>query len=1004
MLQLTDTHFILHLTNKVFKGFVGFVTLWLAVGLVQAQTLPGAPVRRLPSKGGAVPGAPTQHVTDAPGTAGITAPGALTATAPGATTGITSPTASTLITRAVRGAADSTATAKDSVKADAGFKTTVKYNARDSINVDNETQITELFGDATVEYGEIALKADYIRLNYINSEVYAKGRFDSTAKKIIGLPVFKDAESQYDANEIRYNFKSKKGKIQGVVTQQGEGNIRGTNVKKDADDNLYIRKAIYTTCNLATPHFHINASKLKVIHNKQVIAGPFNLVINQIPLPIGLPFGFFPFPKKKDIGVSGVLVPQYGEEPNGRGYYLRDGGYYWAVNENLGMQFTGQIYSRGSWGLGASSVYSKKYKFGGNVQLRFNRNRSGDRVDTTQTPRNDFSIIWGHSPQNLGKRSQFSANVNISSNSYNIANSYNPGSYISNVAGSSVQYSRTFGQFVRAGANFRVNQQFGQAVPGTAKRTGGKTDISTDFNFGVNQIAPFALRGGTGRWYESFRVGLDFSGSAQISNSLRTNRIDTTGLGFRVIAEGRKLTVINRTTSVKDSLARADSVRNGLIDPRTGVLPTATLGLVMFNVANLPTIIRNATTTGRYSIPISLPNFKLLRYINLTPGFSISGELNTRKLDYKYIASEKAVRVDTLKGLFTNYNFSVNASMNTRLYGTFFFKGDRLKAIRHTFAPNVSFGYVPDFSNPAFGLFQQLPDELNLPESRRRVSRFRGLGGSSSAPGAQANISFGIVNQLEMKVRSRGDSAGNDFKKISIFDNISINGNYNLLALDGFKLSTISVNATTQILKNISLNFSSTFDPYAQVNVPTSATEANYIRIPKYAVTQGQGLARLQSATFFLSGRIAPKGADRAKKAAGVSDATINAVNNNPDMYVDFTIPWSVNINYSLGINNYTPQLSSVIQTLQLTGDFSLTPKWKFTIQTGYDIQAKRPSLTNVGITRDLHCWDMAFNWTPFAGTAQRASNYSFDLRVRSALLQELKLSRRRSFYDRGGF
>ena len=233
-------------------------------------------------------------------------------------------------------------------------------------------------------YGDISLKADYIRLNYLTNEVYAQGRYDSTAKKLIGRPVFQDGEGKYDAKEIRYNFKSRKGRIQGVITQQGEGNIRGQTVKKDDEDNLYIGKAIYTTCNLATPHFHINASKLKVIHNKQVVAGPFNLVINQIPLPIGLPFGFFPFPKRKEIGVSGILVPQYGEEPNGRGFYLRDGGYYWAVNENLGLQFKGQIYSRGSWGLGLSSAYNKRYRYSGSVNLQFNRNRSGDRVDITQ--------------------------------------------------------------------------------------------------------------------------------------------------------------------------------------------------------------------------------------------------------------------------------------------------------------------------------------------------------------------------------------------------------------------------------------------------------------------------------------------------------------------------------------------------------------------------------------------------------------------------------------------
>ncbi|GAA4464661.1 putative LPS assembly protein LptD [Nibrella saemangeumensis] len=898
---------------------------------------------------------------------------------------------------------------RDSLQAASDFRTTVKYSSKDSSFFDNNTQTLELFGDAEVNYGDISLKADYIRLNYTTNEVYAKGRYDSTTKKMVGQPVFKDGEGQYDTKEIRYNFKSKKGLIQGVVTSQGEGNIRGTNVKKDEEDNLYIRGAIYTTCNLATPHFHINASKIKVVHNKQVVAGPFNLVINQVPLPIGLPFGFFPFPKKKDIGVSGVLMPQYGEEPNGRGYYLRDGGYYWAVSENLGLQFKGQIYSRGSWGLGVTSAYNKRYRFSGNIDLRFNRNRSGDRIDTTQTPRNDFAVIWSHAPQSVGKRGTFSANVNVSSNSYNQFNSFDQQRYVSNVAGSSVQYSRSFGQYVRASANARVNQQFGQVNRVTNVRENGRTDASTNFNLGVNQIAPFALKGGSGRWYESFRVGFDFSGSAGVSNTIR-NRLDTTGLGFRVV--GRQS--ISRVQLIRDSIARAERIRRGetVADPN----------LIAFNMANLPTILRNAQIEGRYSIPIGLPNLKLLRYINLTPGFSFSGDLYTKRLNYSYLGGD-SVRVDTTKGLYTVYNFAVSASMNTRMYGTVFLRGKRLEAIRHTFAPSVSFSYVPNFSDPSFGFFQDLSMIPGLRTTQQRVSRFRGLGGSagSSLPGASAFISFGIVNQLEMKVRTRDDTSGQEFRKVPLFDNISLTGSYNMLAQE-YPLSPLQLSANTQIFKNISFNFSSTFDPYAYrlyggnytflfpgsvvpeyVQAPV-VSQQNFTRVNYYAIQAGQGLLRMTNMQAYLSTRLAPKSANKPKQSPNASDNTMRAINANPELYVDFNVPWTLNVSYTLGINKFTPTESSVIQALTLTGDFSLTPKWKFTFNSGYDFQAKSPSLTTIGISRDLHCWEMNFNWTPFAGSSFRASNYSFDLRARSAILQELKLSRRRTFYDRGGF
>lgn len=915
-------------------------------------------------------------------------------------------------------------TAKDTTRADEAFATTVKYSSKDSSRFENATQTMELFGEAQVNYGQISLKADYIRLNYRTNEVYAKGRYDSTSKKTIGLPIFQDGSDKYDAKEIRYNFKSKKGIIQGVITQQGDGNIRGKNVKKDNEDNLYIRGAIYTTCNLTTPHYHINAPKLKVIKNKQVVAGPFNLVINQIPLPIGLPFGFFPFPKKKDIGVSGIIIPQYGEEPNGRGFYLRDGGYYFAVSENLGVQLRGSIYSRGSFGVSLSSAYNKRYRYTGSLALSFARNTLGDPVDRSSTPRNDFSIAWAHAPIPHG-RGSFSANVNVSSNSYNQFNSYGTQQYISNVAGSSVQYSRTLGQYARAGANFRVNQQFGQVDPRTGVRANGKTDVSTDFNFGLNQLAPFALKGGTGKWYESFRLGLDITGSYAISNTI-VSRFDTSGLGF--VVKGR--TSQSRAQIITDSLSRAASIRSGVI--------VADPNLVAFNLANLPRILRNSQPTIRYSIPISLPNIKLLKYINLTPGFSLQGDVYTKQLSYRYIPKTDTVQIDTAKGIFPTYNFAISVSMNTRLYGTYFIRGKRIEAIRHTLAPSISFSYTPDFSNPSYGIFQQLDFGSTaadgplyyLPAYRRRLSRYRGFGGSygSSAPGQQANISFGIVNQLEMKVRTRDDTTGKEFKKIPLLDNISINGSYNLLAIDGYNLSPIQVSANTQIFKNINFNFSSTFDPYAYRAVPGSyyspydttgrfyyqkipasvqlpeakAGSVTYPRVPQYAILAGEGLARLTSLNFYLSTRLAPKGANKPKKAAGVSDATLNAINQNPEMYVDFTIPWSMNISYTLSINKYTPVQSNVVQALTLTGDFSLTPKWKFTFNTGYDFTYHSPSLTTVGINRDLHCWEMAFNWTPYAGNAYRTSNYSFDLRVRSALLQELKLSRRRT--DGGGF
>ncbi len=311
-------------------------------------------------------------------------------------------------------------TAADTLSDPDDLEFMVKYDSQDSTISDVALKQVHMYGNAEVTYGKINLKADYIRLNWITNEVYAKGTYDSTSKKMIGEPIFQDGAQTFNTKEIRYNFKSKKAIIQGIVTAEGDGNIRGDKVKKDTEGNFYIEHAMYTTCNLTHPHFFINAPKIKMVNQKQVISGPFNLVIGDIPLPIGLPFGFFPFPKKKEIGTSGILFPTYGEEPNGRGFYLRDGGYYFAISEYVNAAVTGQIYSSGSWGVGLASTYSKRYQYNGNFSFRIARNRSSDEVKqlTNQGVSSDFSLVWSHAPKPRGK-STFSANVNITSNNYN---------------------------------------------------------------------------------------------------------------------------------------------------------------------------------------------------------------------------------------------------------------------------------------------------------------------------------------------------------------------------------------------------------------------------------------------------------------------------------------------------------------------------------------------------------------------------------------------------------
>ena len=397
----------------------------------------------------------------------------------------------------------------DSLKQSSDIKSTVVYSARDSTIMDTEKQVVYLYGDAKVDYGDIALTADYIQLNWKTNEVFAKGRRDSTKSKNIGMPVFKQGAESYNSDSIRYNFKSRKAIIKALVTQQGEGYVQGKSVKKDDEDNLYIRNAIYTTCNLKHPHFNIYASKLKIIGKKQIVSGPFNLEINDIPLPIGLPFGFFPYQQKKENGTSGILIGQYGEEPaqTGRGFYLRDFGYYLAVNEHIGVQFRSEIYTKGSWGLGANGQYNKKYRYSGSFSLAYNKNVRGDEINPIVS--NDFKIQWSHSPISYGK-TQFSASVNVATNSYNQYNNLqNPAAYISNTLGSSMSYSVTFSPQFRFGSSFRIDQNTSTRVLNTG----------LDLNFGMAQFQPFKNKKAVQeKFWDGFRFGLDLNTSISLTN------------------------------------------------------------------------------------------------------------------------------------------------------------------------------------------------------------------------------------------------------------------------------------------------------------------------------------------------------------------------------------------------------------------------------------------------------------------------------------------------------
>lgn len=832
------------------------------------------------------------------------------------------------------------------------IETTINYTAKDSINFDVQQQIVTLYGNAKIDYGLIQLEAAKIEIDWVNNTLSAKYEVDSTGKKI-GVPVFKDGAETYETDQIVYNFDSKKAVITGLVTAQQGGFIHGNKVVKNDKDELFIPLAKYTTCNLPNPHFHIEAKKLKAIPDEKVVSGPFHLEFNDIPTPLGFAFGMFPDPKKSK---SGIIFPTYGEEAR-RGFFLRDGGYFFDISEYIKVSVTGEIYSKGSRGLTVNSSYKKRYAYSGGLNLAMNRLTSGLEGDSSVT--NDFWLRWNHSPVARGS-SRFSASVNAGTSTYNSNNSSDVNLNSRATFNSSISYSKTFtGTPFNMAASFRHNQDVNTK----------KIDIQfPELSMNMSRIFPLK------------NVGRNKSGPLQ-------------SLGFSYAFSST-----NRISNQLRNVPASDG-RDSIAD---------------FNFDNLPLFLENAQNGARHSIPIST-NTKILNYFTLSPSFNYDGLIYLRELNYEWNEEANELVTDTIQGLSLSHTFNVGASLNTRFYGLVNFAGDKaVKAIRHVVTPSISFNYRPDFSDPKYGYYQEVQvDSLGNTE---RKSIYQGFVYGSPSSGESAAVGFSLNNNIEMKVRDKKDTLSGT-KKIPIFENLSFSSSYNFVA-DSFNLAPVSMNARTKI-GTFDINFSGTLDPYIWVvtGVDPETGAVSQKQISEFAWNNGRGLGQISRANIAIRTNLNPKMRESQANAAdnvdrnGASaldgiigndalEAELDYIRNNPDEYVDFNIPWSLNVSYSWNYNKRGFESSDITQTLRFSGNLSLTPKWKINFNSGFDFESKEFTQTSLGLTRDLHCWVLDFNWTPFG----RFESYSLDIHVKSSLLQDLKLSKRRSFRDNSGF
>ncbi len=854
-------------------------------------------------------------------------------------------------------------TVADTVKSEAqqqsAIQSTITYQASDSIIVSLDGRKVFLYKSAQVNYEDIELVADYMEIDIENKEVYAEGVADSLGV-VSGSPVFKQGSDTFESKTLRYNFESQKGIIENIKTEQGEGFVHGERAKKIDDDSFILQNGKYTTCNADHPHFYLKMTKAKAVSNKKFITGPAYMVLEDLPLyPIFLPFGFFP---SSSTYSSGVIVPSYGEEMN-RGFFLRGGGYYWAASDFYDLQTTFDIYSKGSWAAYASSRYRKKYKFSGSLNLSYNINKYGEKDLPDYYETTGFAIRWSHSQDSKANPSQtFSASVDLSTSSYDRENSYQVNNYLNSQKSSSISYSKNFENSpFNMSLNFRHSQN---------SRDSTVTISFPELTVNMTRIYPFRRKEevGTLRFWEKIAVGY----TGNIKNSI---------------------------TSKEDLLFEQNLIK----DWKNGM---------------------------QHSIPITLPSFNLFKHINIAPSFSYKERWYSNKQQIHYSVNPytgvQELLEDTIYGFSRNYDYSMSLSASTNIFGMFMMTNPnwRVKAIRHKMSPSIGFSWRPDFGDERFGFYQRYTDIYG---NEQYYNLYKNGVYGSAGRGRSGSINFSLNNLVEAKVATRADTTSVDdgkqkgYDKVSLLDNLSFSGSYNLIA-DSLNLSTISIRGRTTI-KGVSINFGGTMDPYMTDNTGNR-------RINQFMWNNATGLDRLGRLTsanlaFGLSFKSKDKkgGKEGEGKGSGGVETYVPDVKDDPMAnnfggamggvdefgnqihypglngvrYADFDMPWALNVNYNFNYSKPNPYNSSKInQGVNLTGNVSLTKNWKISASTNFDVQAREFSFTNININRSLHCWNMSFNFVPFGNR----KSYSFTIAASSSMLRDLKVDKSKSWLD----
>jgi len=834
----------------------------------------------------------------------------------------------------------------DTTKNQGGLKSMVNAHAEDSTRYDDSHQILYLYGRARVTYEDFSLDAEYIRVDEKSKIIFASGMIDPITHRYIGRPISKQKkEKPVTSDSLRFNYETKKGKIYNAASEQDQNFISGGQVKILKDDEAAYRNILFSTCDLPYPDTHFGIVITRGIGEKnQIVSGPAYLEIEGVPLPLAIPFGFFPKPNTR---TSGVIIPTFGEDQK-LGFYLRNFGYYIALNDYIDLTSTGTFYSKGSYEVNESARYLSRYKYSGTLSLSYSSTNYGLPGDP---PNRDFHIDWSHSQNpNSNPGTTFSASVNAGTAGFfqhnPASNGYSLQTLTQNSLRSSISYGRVWSGAVPL--NLTVNLSHSQDL--TNKTV--TLELPT-FNFNMSTVSPFDSkeRVGEQKWYQKITLGYSLQGT-------------------------------NKLNDIPESQ--------------------------LFKSETLTKKLQNGF---QHQIPIGF-NQNILKYFQFSTGVNYTERWYFQTVHEHFargsVPGRDSLVFDTVGGFKRAGEYTANASVSTKIYSTLSFKSGRLTAIRYVATPSLSLGYHPDFSDPSFGYYQTAVSSATIPYqiSSRRYSIFQNAVYGGPSQGKQAGVGLSIDNNIEAKVKPKSTDTSTTDKKIKILEGFNIATFYNFAA-DSFKLSAITFAGHTSFFKDkINVSFSGSLDPYV-TQVRDSITSANVFKykvpVNRYTFQDGK-FPTLTSFNVSASASLNPaifKPHD-VPPAPGTSIQNMNPdqasklalLNSDPSAYVDFNVPWNISLNYSF---NYTNSYTStfVTNTVMISGDVNVTPKWKVQYTTNYDLRAnKLSSATSFGIYRDLHCWDLSFQWLPFG----YYKSYNVTLRVKAAILQDLKLTKRSDY------